>query len=523
VVQAAAVIGRIFQYPVLKRVAEQDRIANPEPHVRELTAEELIREKNPLLDYIFKHALTQEAAKDLLLLRRRREYHELVGKTLEDLYPDRLDELAAMLAYHFREAESWERAAQYARRAAANDVRVYAIREAIKHFSDEYEALSQLDSPSPEAVIDAITNWVQFGWKELVIHQKAYPLVIERLEYAETLARERGDEHRLAVVLNWKGNVHVSAGFPGRGMQDINEAYQLTEGSNDPVLVILPLFMQTSAQIDENPREAIPRLEQLFELAMEAGRSDVAAHGLANKALAHARLGEFAQAEKDLARALDLADHTDVPVKRADVHAVASLVSLDMGETHTGLDFARQAVDEAANAGAGECTIYAMYCVGQGNLQIPNPDEARTSFGAGLERTASLRSEFLAYLNRVGLARTDSLSDQGDAVAKLEVVLTQARAFGDQYTEAQIAQSLAELLVRSGDLERADEYLNGALAYYRRNDMLPYLVRSVSLAALLYEKQGRKDDAAAAAAELEQLTRRYDRALLERDEVLAAV
>lgn len=523
VVQAAAVIGRTFQYPVLKRVAEQDRIANPEPHVRELTAEELIREKNPLLDYIFKHALTQEAAKDLLLLRRRREYHELVGKTLEDLYPDRRDELAAMLAYHFREAEDWERAAQYAHQAALNDVNVFAIREAVQHFDDEYEALSRLESPSPEATIDAITNWVQIGWKELVVHQEAYPLVIERLEFAEKLARERGDNNRLAAILNWKGNTHIVAGFPGRGMQDIFESFDLTKGSNDPRLTILPLFVQTSSMIDESPREAIPRLAELFDLAMQDGRTDIAAHGLANKALAHARLGEFAQAEKELARALELAEHADVPVKRADVHMVASLVSFDMGQVENGLDFARQGVDEAAGAGAGECTIYGLYCIGQGNLFIPDVEGARASFSTALQRTESVRTEMLAYLNRAGLAQTESIADRKEAVAQSEAVLAQARAFRDVYTEAQISQSLAELLVRIGELDRAEEYLDAALAYYRRNDMLPYLVRSVGLAAHLYEKQGRVEDAAVASAELQKLQERFDRALMEREEVLAPV
>ncbi|HZB96700.1 MAG TPA: AAA family ATPase, partial [Herpetosiphonaceae bacterium] len=352
VVQAAAVIGRTFQYPVLKRVTEQDRILNTETHVRELTAEELIREKNPLLDYIFKHALTQEAAKDLLLLRRRREYHGLVGMTLEELYPDRLDELAAMLAYHFREAEDWERTAHYAHLAAVNDVRLVAIREAIQHFNDEYTALSRLDSAAPEKIIDAVTNWVQIGWKELVILQQNYPLVIERLEHAEQLARDLDDKQRLAAVLNWKGNVHMSAGFPSRGMKGIFEAFDLLKGSNDPLLLILPLFMQTSFKVDSNPREAIPGFEDLVELALQGGRSDIAAHGLSKQALAYARIGEFAAAEKALARALELAEHTDVPVKRADVHLVASLVNLDMGQIEHALDFARQGVAEAAGAGA---------------------------------------------------------------------------------------------------------------------------------------------------------------------------
>jgi tetratricopeptide (TPR) repeat protein len=523
VVQAAAVIGRIFQYPVLERVAAQDQILNPEPHVRELTVEELVREKNPLLDYIFKHALTQEAAKDLLLLRRRREYHALVGTTLEDLYPDRLDELAAMLAYHFREAEDWERLAHYAHLAAVNEVGLVAIREAIQHFNDEYTALSRLDSAAPETIIDAVTNWVQVGWKELVIQQQNYPLVIERLEHAERLARDLGDRERLAAVLNWKGNVHMSAGFPSRGMRGIFEAYELIKGNNDPLLLILPLFMQTSFKVDSNPREAIPEFEELYELAIQGGRADIAAHGLSKKALAHARIGEFAEAEKTLARALELAEHTDVPVKRADVHLVASLVNLDMGQVEQALDFARQGVDEAAGAGAGECAIYGMHCLGQAILQSQDLDGARSTFSRGLQRTQSVRSETLASLNRAGLALIEAQSGGDEAAAQLEASLAQATARGDQYTEAQVAQSLAQLLLRSGDLQRAEEYLNLALAYYRRNGMLPYLVRAVALAAHLYEKQGRAADAAAANAELAELQERYDRALRERDEVLVQV
>jgi tetratricopeptide (TPR) repeat protein len=428
-----------------------------------------------------------------------------------------------MLAYHFREAEDWERTAHYAHLAAVNEVGLVAIREATQHFDDEYTALSRLDSAAPEKIVDAVTNWVQIGWKELVIQQKNYPLVIERLEHAERLARDLDDKQRLAAVLNWKGNTHMVAGFPGRGMKGIFEAFDLVKGSNDPTLLILPLFMQTSSKVDSNPREAIPEFEELYELAMQGGRADIAAHGLSKKALAHARIGEFAEAEKALARALELAEHTDVPVKRADVHLVASLVNLDMGEVEDALAFARQGVDEAAGAGAGECTIYGLYCLGQGILQARDLDEARTTFSRGLQRTESVRSETLASLNRTGLALTEAQSEGDEAVAQLEAALAQASARRDPYTEAQVAQSLAQLLLRRGDLQRAEECLNIALAYYRRNGMLPYLVRAVALAAHLYEKQGRVADAAAANAELVELQERYDRALLERDKVLIPV
>ncbi|NIQ11403.1 MAG: hypothetical protein GWO23_17850, partial [Gammaproteobacteria bacterium] len=64
---------------------------------------ELLYERGiyPQSTYIFKHALTQEVAYDSLLLKRRKEIHEKIGKVIEALYPDRLEEYYELLAYHY--------------------------------------------------------------------------------------------------------------------------------------------------------------------------------------------------------------------------------------------------------------------------------------------------------------------------------------------------------------------------------------------------------------------------------------
>jgi predicted ATPase len=36
-----------------------------------------------------------------LLLKRRKEIHEKIGKAIEELYPERLEEFYEMLAYHY--------------------------------------------------------------------------------------------------------------------------------------------------------------------------------------------------------------------------------------------------------------------------------------------------------------------------------------------------------------------------------------------------------------------------------------
>lgn len=52
----------------------------------------------PEVEFLFRHALVQDAVYDTLLRSDRRRIHQLVGEALERAYPDRLDELAPRLA-----------------------------------------------------------------------------------------------------------------------------------------------------------------------------------------------------------------------------------------------------------------------------------------------------------------------------------------------------------------------------------------------------------------------------------------
>ncbi len=73
---------------------------------------EFIYEKHlfPELEYIFKHALTQEVAYNSLLLKRRKEIHDKIGRAIEALYSERLEAFYEMLAHHYSRSDSLEKA-----------------------------------------------------------------------------------------------------------------------------------------------------------------------------------------------------------------------------------------------------------------------------------------------------------------------------------------------------------------------------------------------------------------------------
>jgi ABC-type oligopeptide transport system substrate-binding subunit/energy-coupling factor transporter ATP-binding protein EcfA2 len=132
--QMASVIGKSFLYQILETISEAEM--QLDTHLSQLQRADLVREKArlPELEYIFKHALTQEAAYNSLLHERRKGFHEKVGEALEELFPDRVDEFSGLMAYHFETAEVHEKALYYLQRAGDQARQAYAHQEAIDFY-----------------------------------------------------------------------------------------------------------------------------------------------------------------------------------------------------------------------------------------------------------------------------------------------------------------------------------------------------------------------------------------------------
>jgi predicted ATPase len=92
IMQVASVIGREFAFRILQAISDLREDLKSE--LLNLQGLELIYEKSlfPELEYVFKHALTQEVAYNSLLSNRRKEIHKRIGKAIEELYSENLEE-----------------------------------------------------------------------------------------------------------------------------------------------------------------------------------------------------------------------------------------------------------------------------------------------------------------------------------------------------------------------------------------------------------------------------------------------
>jgi len=109
----AAVIGARFEIPLLVEAASLPPSWEESLWRLEEAGFVYLLRSFPQTLYAFRHALGQEAIYASLSEKRRKAMHRQVGEAIERLYPERLGERVADLAYHFDRADADEKALGY--------------------------------------------------------------------------------------------------------------------------------------------------------------------------------------------------------------------------------------------------------------------------------------------------------------------------------------------------------------------------------------------------------------------------
>lgn len=144
--KVASAIGRSFGFRLLRDIhpIEDDKPQLPN-YLMKLQRFDLtpMETPEPDLRYMFKHIITQEVAYSLMLYSQRRQVHETLALWYERSYEDLL-EFYAILAHHWSKARVAEKAIFYLEKAGEQAVRVHALREAVRLFTEALEWLETL-------------------------------------------------------------------------------------------------------------------------------------------------------------------------------------------------------------------------------------------------------------------------------------------------------------------------------------------------------------------------------------------
>jgi hypothetical protein len=332
----------------------------------DLSAADLIREKatDPDLEYVFKHALTQEVAYDGLLRRDRQSLHERVARALEAQLGDRVGEFVETLAYHYERSGHVIEAVDYLRRAGRKALDRYAMIEAHNHYQAAY-ALLTTDDPDATSIDPASRNRLLMEtileWSQAHYYTGEYT----KLHHLQTLHHDLpaavGDDPLSARWLAWVGNVawihHNNITGAGRLL---DEALALGERCDDPTAQAYALaWLPWTLWQGGDTAQAVtmwPKLSAILPSVPDPyDRRYAHFKGLCGAATASALRGDTGVARSQAEELLDIGARTGNRRASSLGHCVLIAVHYVQGNQENAIDEAAKAIECKADP------VYAAY------------------------------------------------------------------------------------------------------------------------------------------------------------------
>jgi class 3 adenylate cyclase/tetratricopeptide (TPR) repeat protein len=205
ILQEAAVIGRTFYYEIINKITQIKKDIST--CLKTLEGFDLIKagKSKTDLEYMFKHALTQEVVYNGLLKADRRVIHEKTGQVIEQVFKERLSEFYETLALHFSKGISTLKAVDYLAKSGDKSIKRYSVDESHNYFQKAFDLIMAIEDKNAETdgkVIDILNRWA------LVFYYKGTFRDLEELLFAnEHLISNINDKEKIGMFYAWQGFV----------------------------------------------------------------------------------------------------------------------------------------------------------------------------------------------------------------------------------------------------------------------------------------------------------------------------
>ncbi|GAB4503640.1 MAG: AAA family ATPase [Anaerolineales bacterium] len=437
----AAVLGRQVEYPLLCECSDlhPDALLGA---LGDLVQGHFLIETPQA--YRFSHDKVRQVAYNEIPGDERTRLHLRAARALESSRP----EDAAALAYHFTQAQRWDKAIEYLRQAGEQTMRVHAYATALAYYS---QALTL-----PPA--SAFSREEQFDL--LAAREKAREVLGDHQGQAadlQTMSQlAQNDPARLAEVHLREAWLAAYTNQYEAAEESARQALQSSRQQNNlagqtAALIALGTALNWHGKLSEcilPLREAVAFSQQGHDIRAEAH---------ARRALANALLGikEYAAAKNELDLALDHALlHQDL-LEQAEVLNLLGILHMERGDLLAATEAYERSVTLCASIGYlyGEAREHVnlgnlFYFQGRIGAMLESYERAITIF----QRINNQRGEAQVRVNRASITLT-SLGEAKQVAEDARLALEYYRRVNDPLGEGQGLVVLAEIARQQGDLE----------------------------------------------------------------------
>jgi DNA-binding SARP family transcriptional activator len=529
----AAVAGREFELDVLERVLEHPRDRLIDLIEEALDADVLVEPAQSVGRLSFSHALFRETIYEQLSATRKAAIHGRIAAAIEQAPTDRPEERAGTLAYHYRAAGELGKAFDYYRRAAAAAERVHAQETALENLDGAIVAGEMLGmTAATDETIRDLYRARAWAFRQLGEPERA----LADLEHALEGARAAGDQATEMHVRNALGT-HWHVLDPRASRRFHEEALGIAEELGDESGQVSALSRLSLVLANELEfAEAVELGERALQIARRAGDEIAVSRAMDSLKFAALQLGDLERLEElcaELERSQrqrgdlwylqwTLCESCYVPLERCDwqeaERRVAEALSISDrmgGERNTGVLF------RDASSWIARCRGHYARSLAFGREAVAVADTPEADWlgwaAAGLAiPLLDLRAAELAVpvLER-GLAAAERNRARGQifrclgalsSATRMAGAETQARTLAER--AQQIAEqvttppgnvdfwgeqayfAIAETHLAAGEVERAEQAMQGRLQAWERSGAQRSIARTARFLARCAEARG---------------------------------
>ncbi|MBK8169117.1 MAG: protein kinase [Sandaracinaceae bacterium] len=415
VLQVAAIIGTRFNADLVACVTGQE-LATTGKSFQALVRKQLFVALGPS-EYGFSNDLVGEVLRDSLSVDGKREMHRSVASALEELHPQRLDELADTLAHHWREAGDRVRAIDYLERAATRMEGENAFGSAIRNLGAAISMLGQLATPDRDRMLFLYRRLGDLAFRGRDLEEGAKHLAAA-IEIAETLGRE-SDIARFSIM---RGRLLINALKFEEGRHWLDRGRDIARRLNDRAL--LRDGALAAAEADSRNGEhvrAVAAFKEALEVSRELGDLPAQIRCLIPLSLAFASSGDSAAAFRTLGEARDLAKLAPDRFTDCELLKFESLLCFYAEDHERSIECAQKALDLAKEYGFDyECAVNA-HNIGEAYLRLADFKRAFASLRYSYELARERGYEKLEIMNLRVLGYIDA-SKFGSSEGRARIV-----------------------------------------------------------------------------------------------------
>ncbi len=492
VLQIGSVIEREFSYSLIELIAsipEEQLLSN----LSLLKKEQLLYERGafPQSVYIFKHALTREIVYDSILTPKKMMLHGEIGKAIEVLHKDRIDEYYGVLSQHYIVSENFEKGAEFSRLAGKQAQKRSSYSDAISFAKNSVACLEQL--PSTEVgqknIIEARTA-LSYYCMGLSHHYDAMQAVAPIMSLAQKLNHKKGLLQIYLTTGSYKS--FVEDDFEN-GIEDLIKAKILSEDTEDPLSFWYAVFFLGSAYyLHADFAQSLNH----FQRSLEQSESTQSVSGkcFAMSSMAawpYAHSGRLDIAYKKSKEAIVLADGSGDIFIQHTARTSFGCCCIFKGLFAEAEKNLLEAIELQSNAGNLFWRTFGQFWFGELCFICGDTDRAQHHYNQAriiIEQKKVIPS--WAILNQVKVLQCKAVRNKKDI--QLEPLFESAKQNKIQVNDGIIANSIADILMNldSPYYAESEKWLNKAIKINNRHGNKWRLAGDYALYAILYKNKG---------------------------------